>query len=435
MTAGDIGSITGIVSIGGLVTALVTGNVAAVVGRRKAALLSCIPFIIGSLLTGAARNVWEMEVGRFISGLGAGAAIVVTPLYLSEIGPPHLRARLGFMNQVSINVGILIAQVLGIFFSSLTRWRLILFFGAVLGVVYAVCLSLFLVESPKWYVSVAQHQLARKTLQYLRDSENVEQELNSLGSITSKDDSDTSVSTNEETQALLDTTVSAPETTLIPAINIPAKEHIVSVQAFLFASEHRRQLIVVAGVMMAQQFCGINSIIFYGVSVLEKLFPELTTTINCIISVLNMLVTMYSSTIVDQYGRKQLLIFSISGMAIFSTLLGFGINNSYSILSALSATFFVVTFAIGLGPIPFMLVSELVPHNAVGAAQSVGTTANWLSTFAVGYFFPIFQAKLGGNTYYLFTCFCLLSITFIWTLVPSTSGGEDVKVSAADDSE
>lgn len=424
MTAEDIGSVTSLISIGGLITALLAGNAAGILGRRKFSIITCIPFIIGSVLTGAATKVWHMQIGRFISGLGAGAAIVVIPLYLSEIGPANLRGQLGFMNQVSINVGILIAQVLGIFFSTFARWRLILFFGAVLGLLYGSLLVSFLVETPKWYVSVGKYQLARTTLQFLRDSDNVDKEFNSLASISKEED--TPVATTEENRALLTATESTPETSLIPASSTPVKSNNVSVHTFVFSKIYRKELIVVVGVLTAQQFCGINSIIFYGVSVLAKLFPELTTTINCVISVLNTVVTMYSSTLVDKYGRKQLLLCSISGMAVFSALLGFGINNSHSILSALSATLFVVFFAIGLGPVPFMLVSELVPHNAVGAAQSVGTTANWLSTFVIGYFFPILQAKLGGSTYYIFTFFCFASITFIWALVPwSTVSIED----------
>lgn len=435
MTAGDIGSVTGLLSIGGLFTALFAGNIAAILGRRKASILTCIPFVVGSLLTGAARSVWEMQIGRFISGLGAGAAIVIVPLYLSEIGPEDLRGMLGFMNQVSINIGILLAQVLGIFFSTYDRWRFILFFGAIIGSIYAITLILFIVESPKWFVSAGQHHSARKSLQYLRDSEDVEDELSTMGSLGTKPDLEDEFSVTpssgssttpssagiEESQALLSTEPSN-STPIIPASNVSKPTNIVSVYTFLFSPQYRGQLVVVCGVMIAQQLCGVNSIIFYGVSVLAKLFPELTKTINCIISILNCVVTMYSSTIVDRYGRKQMLIASIAGMGVSAFLLGFGITHSFSILSAVAATLFVIAFATGLGPIPFMIISELVPHNAVGAAQSVGTTSNWLSTFIIGYFFPILQGKIGGYTYYLFVIFCILSIAFVATYIPSSTG-------------
>lgn len=420
MNAQQIGSVTGLLSIGGLITALFAGNIAGVFGRRKASILTCIPFVIGSLLTGSAQTVWQLQIGRFVEGLGAGAAIVIVPLYLSEIGPAHLRGMLGFMSQVSINIGILLAQILGIFFSTYSKWRLILFFGAVIGAAYATLLILFIQETPVWLASSGQIGSARKTLQYLRDNEDVEDEFKDIGGEISQvvPSSIAESISQDEDQALLSTEPSA-SSNMFPA-ETSSTENIVSVSSFVFSPRYRSQLIVVCGIMIAQQFCGVNSIIFYGVSVLANLFPELTKEINCFISILNCVVTMYSSTIVDKYGRKRMLITSIAGMAVAAFLLGFGINNALPTLSAVAATLFVFAFAIGLGPIPFMIISELVSHNAVGAAQSVGTTANWLATFVVGYSFPILRVKLEGYTYYLFVVFCLISVVFVITFVPAS---------------
>lgn len=406
MTAQQLGSVTGLISIGGLITSLFMGNVASKLGRRKASLFSCIPFVIGSIVTGASKSVQQLQLGRFLEGLGAGAAIVVVPLYLSEVGPPYMRGRLGFMNQACINIGILVAQILGIFFSDYGKWRVILFFGAFLGALFGFLLAFCLVETPKWYISVVKYHLARKALEYLRATSNVEEEFKTIGGEDGHE-STSSRPHNDQTEE---------EESLVHS---NSKNKIVSVQSFLFSRKYRAQMIAVIGILIAQQFCGINSIIFYGVSILADLFPNQTTLINCMISVVNCLVTLYSSTIVDRYGRKPMLIVSMSGMAVFAFLLGFGINNSYPALSAISATLYVVVFAIGLGPIPFMIISELVPHNAVGAAQSVGTTANWLATFLVGYLFPILQGKYGGYTYYIFVFFCITSIIFVSYVVPS----------------
>lgn len=412
MSAQEIGSVTGLLSIGGVITAFFAGNIAAYLGRRKTSLLTCIPFILGSLITGSALKVWQLQLGRFISGLGAGAAIVIVPIYLAEIGPATHRGKLGFFSQIAINIGILLAQVLGIMFSNYTQWRYIIFAGAIIGLVYAVTLTLFAVESPKWFVSVGSNKSAIETLKYLRDMDNVDEEIVSLGGTASKVNAHDEI---QDTTSLLSSHDPENVTTIVES----AKNDVVSISSFLFGRQYRSSLIVVAGIMMAQQFCGVNSIIFYGVSVLAKLFPEWTKAINCFISILNTIVTLYSSTIVDHYGRKPLLISSISGMAVSAFLLGFGITHELSVMSAVAATLFVVAFAVGLGPIPFMIISELVPHNAVGAAQSVGTTANWLSTFLIGYTFPILQVSLGGYTYYIFTLFCILSVLFVVIMVPS----------------
>lgn len=419
MTASQLGSVTGLISIGGLVTALFMGNVASRIGRQKASILSCVPFVLGSLVSGSSTSVWQLQLGRFVEGLGAGAAIVVVALYLSEVGPQSMRGQLGFMNQASINLGILVAQILGIFFSDYGKWRIILFFGAFLGTFYGVLLTCFLQETPKWYVSVGEYGLAKRALKYLRATSHVEEEFRELGGKDGGGHGNTDEErSNEpaENEALLDGTNRHHK----------HKNDIVSVKSFLFSKPHRTEMVTVCGILIAQQFCGINSIIFYGVSILSNLFPNQTNLINCMISVMNLVVTLYSSTIVDKFGRKVMLLVSITGMAIFAFGLGFGINNSLPILSASSATLYVFFFALGLGPIPFMIISELVPHNAVGAAQSVGTTANWGATFLVGYLFPVLNSKYGGNTYYLFVAFCVASIVFVMYFVPGNRrGGEE----------
>lgn len=302
---------------------------------------------------GSATSVAQMQLGRFIAGLGAGSAIVVVPMYLNEISPPQHRGIIGFMNQFSINVGILIAQFMGLAYSE--QWRRILYFGAVLGLVNTLCLTL-IPESPKWLVSQGRREEAKQALQYIRYSINVDDEITSV--------------TSEEEGLLPNNSLGGPV-----AQN--------SVWTFCTKKAHREKFIAVAGVMAYQQLCGVNSIIFYGVSVLAKLLPQLAPAINCFISILNCVVTAFSSTIVDKYGRKLLLMSSIAGMAATSFLLGFGITHSLPSLSALAAMCFVIAFAMGLGPIPFMVIPELVPEASVGAAQSVGTTLNWLVTFLV----------------------------------------------------
>lgn len=306
---------------------------------------------------GSAHSVTQMEIGRFIVGLGAGSAIVVVPLYLNEISPPDLKGMLGFMNQFSINVGILIAQFMGLAYAE--NWRVILYFGAVIGAANLALLTL-LPESPKWLMSQGRREEAKRALQYIRYSVNVDDELNTVAS---------------EEEGLLSADTTANATDSVP--------HQVSVWTFCTKSAHRAKFTAVVGVMAYQQLCGVNSIIFYGVSVLAKLLPQLAPAINCLISILNCIVTAFSSTIVDKYGRKLLLMSSITGMAVTSFLLGFGITHGLPILSALAAMCFVVSFAMGLGPIPFMVIPELVPETSVGAAQSIGTTINWLVTFLV----------------------------------------------------
>ena len=311
-------------------------------------------------MMGTATSVLQMQAGRFITGLGAGSAIVIVPLYLNEISPPDLRGKLGFMGQLAINFGILLAQFLGYIFSDYFHWRYILFFGAVIGILNAILLT-WVPESPKWLAATGRVDQARRCLQHLRQTLDIEEEFTAYRKPKTS-----------ETQRLLEVTEEVRE---------HHKE--VSIWSFCTHQKYRKQFIAVCGVMAFQQICGVNSIVFYGVAVLADLLPQLAPLLNCIISTLNCIVTVVSANFVDEHGRKALLVWSIAGMTFTSFLLGFGITHSLSILSAFSATAFVVSFALGLGPVPFMVIPELVPHEVANAAQSVGSTINWLSMFLV----------------------------------------------------
>lgn len=390
--------VTSIYSLGGLLAASLSGHLAGHLGRKKLSLLTCVPFTLGPLIMGTSTTIGGLQLGRFIAGLGAGAALVGVPLYLNDISPPELRGRLGFMSQLAINIGILFAQTMGYAFSDYGHWRYIFLVASAVAVVQAVVLVAWTPESPKWLVAAGRYDEARVALQYLRETSEVDVELdeylNGTGMVTSsstptEDKKHRASFAATETQALLSETVTYdteqelaaggdanPKQSLEP----PAND---GVWTFLSATKYRRMLIAVTGVMAFQQFCGVNSIVFYGVAVLADLMPQVAPLLNCIISTLNCFVTVLSAHIVDKHGRKVLLVSSIAGMSFASFTLAWGMIYAHAIVSALSATLFVVSFALGLGPVPFMIIPELVPSKVSNAAQSVGSTVNWFSNFLV----------------------------------------------------
>jgi MFS family permease len=171
---------------------------------------------------------------------------------------------------------------------------------------------------------------------------------------------------------------------------------------------------------------GINSIIMYGVALLADLLQSNAAALNLGVSAINILVTAAAAPLVDKLGRKFCLLVSISGMGVSSLLLAIGIIHSLSILSAVAVLFFVASFGIGLGPIPFILSSELVSTDAVGATQGWALGANWISTFLVAQFFPIANAALGkGKIYFIFAGIALFFGLFVAWWVPETSGKKD----------
>jgi MFS family permease len=164
----------------------------------------------------------------------------------------------------------------------------------------------------------------------------------------------------------------------------------------------------------------------YGVALLADLLQSNAAALNLAVSAINILVTAACAPLVDKLGRKFCLLVSIGGMGISSLLLAIGIMHSFSILSAIAVLFFVASFGVGLGPIPFILSSELVSTDAVGATQAWALGANWISTFVVAQFFPIVNAALGkGKIYLIFAGIALFFGSFVAWWVPESNGKKD----------
>lgn len=369
MGPSDIGTVTGIFAIGGLIGASVAGTIADYIGRRRASIVNAMILTFGSLITAISTSVPLICIGRTISGLGAGSAIVVGPLYVSEIAPAEVRGTLGFASQIAINIGILIAQVAGYFLSNKKQWRIILGLGSALGIVNGICL-IPCRDAPTKY-SYGYEPVPDPGVQETAQEQRVHQDRNAL-----------------------------------------------SVKQLLSTKALRAQLISVVGIMAIQQLSGINSIIFFGVEFLKRAVPNYSRLVNVFISVLNLIVTCLVAPQVDKHGRRSLLLVSIAGMSASALILVVSMGPAPTV-SAVSAITFVISFAIGLGPIPFLIISELVPANAAGAAQSIGTTANWLSAFVVGYLFPILESQLGAPVFLIFVVTGILAFTFVWFRIPS----------------
>ena len=190
---------------------------------------------------------------------------------------------------------------------------------------------------------------------------------------------------------------------------------------------NNRAILAVVTVMMAQQLCGINSIVMYGVSLLSELLAANSALLNIFVSILNIVATTGFAPLVDVLGRKPCLLASIAGMGTSSVLLAVGIRSAVPVLSAIAVLLFVASFAFGLGPVPFILSSELVGPEAVGATQSWALAANWISTFVVAQFFPLVNEKLGkGVVYFVFAGIAALFFVFVGWYVPETKGKKDI---------
>ncbi|ODV84500.1 hypothetical protein CANARDRAFT_200899 [[Candida] arabinofermentans NRRL YB-2248] len=395
LTPSQIGFITSIFSIGGLISSTLAGSISSKYGLRLSFIITSIFYIIGSMLEYLAYDLISMSIGRFISGLGAGLALVFVPLYINQISPLHLRGLLGSMNQVCVNLGILITQLLGIIWANSINWRLILLFASLIGSIGLILSLFFLDESPKWIIINEKNDT--KGLKILLKLRLNEQDcLNEI--------KQWKLEHLEYLSMIQDT---------------PIKLNLIN---YLKNPIYNNSKMVAMFTMIGQQFSGINSIIFYGVKILNESFPTNSIFINCLISFGNMIITFISSLYLDKLGRKPMLKLSISIMSLTSFGLSLGILFNNSKLTIISIFSYVCSFAIGVGPIPFLLISEVSQLEVKDLAQSFATDCNWISCFMVGLMFPILNGLIGGYVYLIFTLVCILFYFFISLKLPETKG-------------
>ncbi|KAL1297434.1 hypothetical protein AAFC00_004964 [Neodothiora populina] len=431
MNSGEFGLVSSIFTLGGLLGALASGPVSARYGRYRTMLMTTIPFVIGPVLSLFASNIGLLIAGRLISGLGAGSAVVIVPLYISEIAPPEEKGFFGAFTQIMINMGIFIAQLLGYFLSKGQMWRIILAVGGAIGLAQAIGLALAGQESPKWLAERGEGKKAKAILRKIRGHEaDVDEEITGWGLQSAEDmhDEEQSLLHNEEREpSNPNAQPSAASQTTMKDVGNEAEREMIGVIGVLMSPESRPAVFAVMGIMVAQQLLGINSIVMYGVSLLSDLLKANAALLTVAVAGFNIIITTAAAPLPDKLGRKTCLLLSITGMGISSLLLAIGIMKSLEVLSAIAVLTFVGSFGIGLGPIPFILSSELVDSKAVGATQSWALAANWIATFVVAQFFPIVNEKLGkGKVYFVFAGLAAIFFVFVVWRVPETKGKADV---------
>ncbi|KAJ2895325.1 hypothetical protein MKZ38_006703 [Zalerion maritima] len=419
-------AISSVFTLGGLAGALYAGPFSSRKGRLLAMRATACFFILGSLVETVAGAVWVMGVGRFFTGIGAGAATVIVPLYISEISPKNKRGFFGFFTQISVNVGILGVQVLGYFLSHDQAWRWILGSGVIVGAAQFLGLSV-VPESPAWMAAHGDPVESRRIFKRIRgkNATGLGEEVGRIG--------DESRTASEEEALLADaaSSVGSPLTTVTSA---QAHKNVLPHLGFMQVAKdpfYRPAIVAVVGIMFTQQFCGINSVIMYSVSLLTGLLPISSALLTILISVVNLFITIACAPLPDRLGRKTCLLISACGQGTSAFVLALSIVLGQKIISAFAVLFFVGFFAVGLGPVPFMLASELVGQEAVGATQSWCLAANYTATFIVAQFFPIINVALNeilggaGWVYFLFTAFAAAGAIFIFVCVPETRGKKD----------
>ncbi|KAJ2158598.1 Bifunctional purine biosynthesis protein PurH [Coemansia sp. RSA 552] len=409
---------TSIFAVGGLAGSLLAGWMAERWGRRRALVYNNAPFIAGPLLMALAVSPAMLAAGRFVSGVGAGAAVVITPLYLSEIAPVRYRGTLNLLNQLSIVVGILITLVVGMLANSGPYWRISVGFGLVLACLH-LAVATFAMESPRYLWARGQHAEARTVLRRLRGVANVDDEVAAWSSVQPTPDADSAEPAPMEPRDQDPAKPTGPH----DAEELRAEKINVTIFNIFKLAQYRKQWLLVLLLQFGQQLSGINTVFFYSSSVLERMFSrQLSSILTMLIGVLNVVATASAALIVDRFGRRPLLFSSMAAMTVAVTLLGVGLGLGLNALAAVSLYLVVASFAPGYGPVPFLLGTELFDVRAASAGGSWALAANWIGTFIVALAFLPIQSLIGEWVFAIFVAALLVCGAVFYVYIPETKG-------------
>lgn len=375
----------GIAVAGAMAGSLIAGPVADRWGRRRVLLWTGYGFVAASLLSGAAWSLDSFVLARFLVGAGIGIVSLVTPLYIAEMAPAHWRGRLVMVNQLALTSAMVAAYMVGYRFAPQGQWRM-MFFTSVVPAAGLVVGMLILPESPRWLARRGNRQQALANLARLGRGAEAGQELARIEPMAPR---------------------SAAPSLLHPRL--------------------RRNLLVGIGVALLQQLTGINAVFYYAPSILRSSgYGGERAALHgaVVIGAVNAVVTLVALLLIDQIGRRPLLLISLGGMAASLALTGAAFH--FHLAAALiffSLLAFVSFFGVGLGSIPWVLIAEIYPLEVRGKAMSVATFWVWTGNWMIAGSFLTMQNFVGiAETFWLFGAVSVAGLFFCWAWVPETRG-------------
>ncbi|CAG4979040.1 unnamed protein product [Parnassius apollo] len=384
-----VGGLMPLAALGG---GLIGGPLVDYIGRRRTILFTAVPFFVGWILIATAKIVHLVLAGRAICGLCVGVGSLAFPVYLGETIQPEVRGTLGLFPTAIGNIGILLCYVAGKYLD----WSQLAYLGASLAVPFLI-LMFMIPETPRWYISRGRTEEARRALQWLR------------GAHTKID--------NEIREIVLSDAEVGKESAI----------------AELLSKKYMKSIFICLGLMAFQQLSGINAVIFYTV----KIFKMSGSSINehlctIIVGIVNFISTFIATALIDRAGRKMLLYISSVTMTLTLMTLGtfFYVRDSLNLdvitlgwLPLTCVMIYLLGFSLAFGPIPWLMMGEILPAKIRGAAASICTSFNWLCTFTVTKTFHNILVAIGpSGTFWLFGSICFIGLFFVVVCVPETRG-------------
>ncbi len=386
--------VVSIVLVGAMLGAIVGGSIADRLGRRATLLWGSALFIVGSLIAFLALNVYVLIAARALLGLAIGFTSVTAPVFVSELSPPQSRGRLIGLYQFALTAGIALADICGYWLAGGHAWHTMFGIGALPAVLFFV-LVLTLPESPRW---LCAHNRMAEAMDVLKSY------------------------TDEAGAALLLGDIYA-------ALRMKTERR----WSALWSPAVRGSLFIAVGFTVLQQVTGINTIIYYGPQIfaLAGIASNRSAILaTLIVAVTNMLATIGALLLVDRLGRKPLLYFGIGGMTLSLSVLSYAFHTqalepSLGKTATVCLVAYIAFFALSMGPIAWILVSEVFPLQVRARGVAAATLGSGASNFVVSLtFLSLIQAMGNSTTFAIYGAFCIVTLLFVRYVVPETKGQE-----------
>lgn len=391
--------------IGCMIGAMLCGSLADRLGRKKLLIIASLIFLVSSWAVGEARHFTFFFIARMVSGVGIGLASGLSPMYIAEVAPTSIRGRLVSLNQLTIVIGILAAQItnwliaddipsgmtsaqIAASWNGQMAWRW-MFWAAMLPSALFFITSLLIPESPRWLALRGREAQATAILAKIGGS-------------------------RYAGEALADI----------------RQSHIAESDkggfSMLFSRRYRRVLIIGIVIAFFQQWCGTNVIFNYAQEIFQSAGYEIGDVLfNIVVTgVANLVFTFVAIYTVDRWGRRALMMLGAGGLCTIYLLLGtcyfFNMSGMVMVLLVVAA---IACYAMTLGPCTWVLLSEIFPNRIRAVAVATATFALWVGSSTLTFTFPLLNEALGSyGTFWIYSAVCFLGFLFMFKVLPETKG-------------
>lgn len=370
-------------------------------GRKKVLILSAILFLISAVGTALPQNLIQFVIFRIIGGLGVGAASMTSPMYIAEISPAKIRGRMVSVNQFAIIFGMLVVYFINYYIAGLgdeawnteTGWRW-MFGSESLPAVLLLVLLFFVPESPRWLTKQGQKGKALEVLSKVDGSQYAETEM-----------------------LMIEENLSHESGSLSQLFNPGMR------------------VVLVIGVVLAvlQQVTGINVFLYFGSEIFEKLGGETIDAAllqQVVVGAVNLLFTVLAIWTVDKLGRKPLMVIGSIGMGIALFAMGMaGLRQATGVWMLWFVLIYIASFALSVGPVTWVILSEIFPTKIRGRAMGIATICLWTANSIVSQTFPMMDENEfliekfhHGFPFFVYGAMCVVLVIFVGRVVPETKG-------------